>query len=108
MEARKLQSQDGTYFVLYTLEKNNNYKQHLSVFKLSDNKYQVIDDKIVGGKGIKSIESIKLSDKGIVLDAKEYAKSDGLCCPSIPTEIIYTLKGNKLDETNKMNSKTVK
>lgn len=90
--------------VLYTLEGfdgGNNYGQYLAVFiKLKNGKLKYITDDGVGGKNSRAVWLVSIKNNKILLNTKEYADSDGSCCPSIKRKTQYVLLKNKLKEVN--------
>ena len=87
--------------VLYTIEGqrgSNNYIQYLAVFVRANGKLVAITHAKVGGRFYRSVESLQIKDKAILLETLDYTQKDAACCPSKKSSTEYSVVANKLRE----------
>ena len=94
---------DGTedFAVVYTLEGvrgGTDWLRFLAVFLRQGQKVIYLDHLLVGGKGIRGANAVRIEDQVIKLNIREYQVTDALCCPSKPGIARFILKGGQLVE----------
>jgi len=90
-KARTVQCESKMCFVLFTLEEGMNYHQHLAVLQSADNSYAFVDDMVVGGRGVRGIDSVRIANGKVMLETKEYGPRDPMCCPSMPRKMVVSV-----------------
>lgn len=96
-EKARLVKRDGKiWFLLFTLEAGNDYRQHLAALRQADHGYRLVDEIVVGGRGERAVESVRVTAGQVVLGTKEFGPRDPMCCPSVPGELTVTLQNDKL------------
>jgi len=88
--------------VIYTLEGirgGNDWLQFLAV-KFSSANGRIIW-KQAGGKDIRAVENIKITNEKIVASTLEYGPSDDSCYPSVSKTAIFVIRNGKLIEVGK-------
>jgi len=110
----------GLVFVFFTIEGfngGNNYTFYLAVFKPDrvfdpsrgeaqqrrpDNiaKYSLVGYAPVGGKGWRSVDfsTFTIEKQKLILETKEYASNDPLCCPSKVGTAVYKIDDKQITE----------
>jgi hypothetical protein len=88
--------------VVFTLEGaggGNNYTQHLAVFWKRHTRYEYCCSRLVGGKGIRSVEQVSLRSESIHIAGNNYvAGADPMCCPSKPYTEDLAVQNSQLIE----------
>jgi len=85
--------------VVYTLEgahHSNNYQQFLAVS--SSRQSGRFFDTVVGGKDVREITGISITNRQVELALLEYTSADASCCPSRRASTRYILKRGVLAE----------
>ena len=89
--------------VVFTLEGfsgGNNYVQYLTVFWKRGGHYVYCCTQRVGGKGIRSVETVAFSGGKVQIGGKEYVSgTDPMCCPSKPYTEEFAEVNSQLAET---------
>ena len=90
--------------VLYTLEGEggaNNWEQFVAVFLAAgDGSYKFQTRRLVGGKGMCSVEIRSVVNREVRLKTKEYLPDDPDCCPSRRGSAALRLAGKRLLESS--------
>ncbi|KAI9130811.1 hypothetical protein [Acaryochloris sp. CCMEE 5410] len=89
----------------------NTNTQYVAVYGINEdlrlgkapNKYRLISFKRVGGKGDRLFTTLRHENQALVLSGFGYGDSDGLCCPSLPINLILTI-GDRGDLRESLNS----
>ena len=74
----------------------NNYEFFLAAF-LTKNHEVILPTKI-GGKAVRHIKALSISQNNVFLNTLEYAHGDGMCCPSMKRHVAYQLQQGRLVE----------
>ena len=103
----------STAAIVFTLEGvggGNNYSQYLAVFWKRGAHYVYCCSRLVGGKGIRSVEQVALRGTSIRIGGKDYVPgADPMCCPSKPYTTDLAVENAQLVElraSNVMRTKT--
>lgn len=95
--------EDTALLAMFDLAMSNN--QILFVSLSSRPKHIML--RKVGGKGSQDAETVLIKDSHIVIEGKRYAPDDAMCCPSIPFQTRYAIKGGAIIEVNSVSSHSV-
>lgn len=85
--------------VLYTLEGQggtNQYVQYLAVFINRKGRLLYVSHQVVGGKNLRSIDSVSIKDGKIKLQTLKYLPTDASCCPSKKGQLSFILSRGRL------------
>ena len=81
--------------IIYTLEGGpdggNYYWFSLAVFLNIDNRYKLVADEKIGGKGGRQFTKSRIENGIIVLNSLFRRIDDALCCPSLEGKVFYEL-----------------
>lgn len=93
----------------------NTNSQYVAVYAVNEDlklgkapkKYRLISFKKVGGKGDRLFTTLSYENQALVLSGFGYGELDGLCCPSLPINLMLTI-GDRGDLKESINSTTQK
>ncbi len=89
-------------FTIEGIGGGNNFTQYMTLLDTDAEHVRFIeaDTWIVGGKGIRLLVANELSIREglIVVPTLSYAERDALCCPSMPGDARFEIRGGKLHE----------
>jgi len=80
----------------------NGWCSYLAVFTRRGPTFALVTFAEVGGKGERDVEINDIRNGKILLNTGEYLPDDPMCCPSGKGSTIYTLKNEKLSESNRV------
>lgn len=89
----------------------NTNTQYVAVYGINEdlklgkapNQYRLISFKRVGGKGDRLFTTLRYENQALVLSGFGYGDNDGLCCPSLPINLMLTI-GDRGDLRESLNS----
>ena len=90
--------------VLYTIESmggSNDYTQYLAVFERRGGGLVAVANVAAGGKSVRGVELVGVSDGAVELSTLGYGPKDASCCPSVKGATRYTLARGRLRETKR-------
>lgn len=96
-KARVTEGDGSRVCILFTLEQGLNYMRHLAVLQVSGGKgFSFVDELVVGGRGIREVDAVRLAGDNITLSTREYGGNDAMCCPSVPGEMTARIEKGRI------------
>lgn len=91
----------------------NTNNQYVAVYAINEDvklgkapkKYRLISFKRVGGKGDRLFTTLRYTNQALLLSGFGYGEKDGLCCPSLPINLMLTI-GERGDLNESLNATT--